>query len=111
MENNQELTTEKTLTSKEQKQALKQAEKERKAQEKEKLKKKKAKAKKEKGPNKLVKKTKELGSELKKVTWPSFKTVVKSTGVIIAVVLVFTVALFGIDTVLGLIFKAFTKSL
>ena len=56
-------------------------------------------------------KIKETWSELKKVTWPSFKTVVKSTGVIIAVVLVFTVALFGIDTVLGLIFKAFTKSL
>ena len=50
-------------------------------------------------------------AELKKVTWPSFKTVVKSTGVIIAVVLVFTVALFGIETLLGLLFDLFTKSL
>ncbi len=111
MESNQEQTTEKTLTSKEQKQALKQAEKERKAQEKEKAKKQKAKAKKEKGPNKLGKKFKEMGSELKKVSWPSFKTVVKSTGVIIAVVLTFTVVLFGIETVLGLLYNMFTKNL
>jgi len=111
MENNQEQTTEKTLTPKEQKLALKQAEKERKAAEKAKADKAKAKAKKEKGPNKMVKKFKEMGSELKKVTWPSFKTVVKSTGVIIAVVLVFTVALFGIETVLGLLFNLFTKNL
>ena len=52
-----------------------------------------------------------MGSELKKVTWPNFKTVVKSTGVIIAVVLVFTVVLFGIETVLGLLFDLFTKNL
>lgn len=115
MANNQEQTTEKALSEKEQKRALKQAEKEQKLAEKnaakEKAKKQKEKAKKEKGPNKLVKKFKEMNSELKKVTWPSFKTVVKSTGVIIAVVLVFTVALFGIETVLGLLFNLFTKNL
>ena len=111
MENNQGQTTEKTLTPKEQKLAEKQALQAKKAEEKAKKQKAKAKAKKEKGPNKLIKKAKEMGSELKKVTWPSFKTVVKSTGVIIAVVLVFTVALFGIETLLGLLFDLFTKNL
>ncbi len=115
MATNPEQTTEEVVTTKEQKQALKQEEKERKAQEKaqekERLAKAKAKAKKEKGPNKLVKKFKEMFSELKKVSWPNFKTVVKATGVIIAVVLVFTVALFGIETVLGLLYNLFTKNL
>ena len=108
-------TTEKALSEKEQKRALKQAEKEQKLAQKEadkeKVKKAKAKAKKEKGPNKLIKKFKETSSELKKVTWPSFKTVVKSTGTIIAIVLVFTVVLFGIETVLGLLYNLFTKNL
>ena len=54
------------------------------------------KVKKEKKPkeNKLGKKTRELSSELKKVTWPSFKEVVKKTGVVLAVVAVFAYNLF-----------------
>ena len=50
---------------------------------------------------------KEVFSELKKVTWPSFGKVVKSTGVVIAVVLsflvVFTAINFGLNELLGLI--------
>ena len=122
MENNQEQTAEKTLTPKEQKLAEKQELKAKKAEEKEKLAaekaaakekaaKHKAKSKKENIFKKTGRKFKEMGSELKKVTWPNFKTVVKSTGVIIAVVLVFTVVLFGIETVLGLLFDLFTKNL
>jgi len=51
--------------------------------------------------NKLGKKTRELSSELKKVTWPTFKDVVKKTGVVLAVVAVFAVVIFGIDMLLG----------
>ena len=37
-------------------------------------------------------------SELKKVTWPKFGTVVKQTGVVLVVVLVFLVIVTGIDS-------------
>ena len=42
-------------------------------------------------------KIKEVFSELKKVTWPSFGKVVKQTGVVIAVVLVFLIAITIMD--------------
>lgn len=42
-------------------------------------------------------KIKEVFSELKKVTWPSFGKVVKQTGVVIAVVAVFLVAITLMD--------------
>lgn len=35
-------------------------------------------------------------SELKKVTWPDFKTVVKNTGIVLLVVLFFGVVIFGV---------------
>ena len=60
--------------------------------------------KKEKGPNKLVTKTKETWSELKKVSWPSFKTVCKNTGIVISVVIIFTLVLFGIDRLLSFLY-------
>ena len=50
-----------------------------------------------KQPNKLVKSLKETGNELKKVTWPGFKEVVKQTSVVLAVVVVFGLVLFGFD--------------
>ena len=57
-----------------------------------------------KKPNFLVrigkwfqKKFKEMWSELKKVTWPGFAKVVKQTGIVLGVVLVFLVVLTGID--------------
>lgn len=59
--------------------------------------------KKDKKPNKLVKSLKDTGNELKKVTWPSFKEVVKQTGVVLVVVLVFAVVLFGIDRLCSLL--------
>ena len=37
-------------------------------------------------------------SELKKVTWPSFKTVLKNTGIVLLVVLFFAVIIFGVDS-------------
>ena len=68
------------------------------------------KKKKEKKPSKLAKKTKETFSELKKVSWPTFPTVVKQTGVVLAVVIFFTVVLFGFESLLGWLFSLLTKS-
>ena len=67
------------------------------------------KAKKDKSERKpgLFKKLKDAWLELKKVTWPTFATVVKKTGVVILVVVLFTIVLFGIDYALGLLYKVF----
>jgi preprotein translocase subunit SecE len=43
-------------------------------------------------------KVKEIFSELKKVTWPTFGKVVKTTGVVLVVVLVFIVIYTAIDS-------------
>lgn len=58
------------------------------------------KTKKVKKENKLSKKFKEVTSELKKVAWPTFAKVVKSTGVVLVVVIICTAVLLGIDTLL-----------
>lgn len=53
-----------------------------------------------KKPNIFVRfgrKLKETFSELKRVTWPSFPKVVKSTCVVLVVVLVFTVIVTGLN--------------
>ena len=50
-----------------------------------------------KKPSKIGKALKETGNELKKVSWPKFKEVVKQTGIVLAFVLVCAVVLFGID--------------
>ena len=36
--------------------------------------------------------------ELKKVSWPTFKTVLKNTGIVLLVVLFFGVIIFGFDS-------------
>ncbi len=54
----------------------------------------------EKKPNIFVRmgrKIKEVFSELKRVTWPSFGKVVKSTCIVLVVVLIFTVIVTGIN--------------
>jgi preprotein translocase SecE subunit len=50
---------------------------------------------------KLGRKTKEVFSELKKVTWPSFGKVVKTTGVVCAVVIFFLIAIGFADFILS----------
>lgn len=50
-----------------------------------------------KKPNKLVQSLKNTGKELKKVTWPKFSEVVKQTGIVLVVVIVFAVVIFGFD--------------
>lgn len=59
--------------------------------------------KKEKKPNKMVKSLKDTGSELKKVTWPKFKDVVKQTGIVLAFTIVLAIVLFGIDQLCSLL--------
>lgn len=57
-----------------------------------------------KKPNIFVRmgrKIKEVFSELKKVTWPSFGKVIKSTGIVIGVILVFLVVFTAINFGLG----------
>lgn len=92
---------EKTLTKEELKEQKKQ----------EKLKNKKLKKEKKEKKGGLFRKLKEAWSELKKVTWPGFSTVVKKTGVVILVVLIFTVVLFGIEYLLGLLYNVFMSKL
>lgn len=50
-----------------------------------------------KKPNKLAQSLKNTGRELKKVTWPKFSEVVRQTGIVLAVVLIFAVVIFGFD--------------
>lgn len=40
-------------------------------------------------------------SELKKVSWPTFKTVLKNTGIVLLVVLFFGIIIFGFDNLFG----------
>lgn len=58
---------------------------------------KKKKEKKVKKPSKIGKALKDTGNELKKVSWPGFKQVVKQTGIVLVVVIVFALVLFGFD--------------
>ncbi len=44
---------------------------------------------------------KQSWSELKKVSWPNFNTVVKNTGIVLAVVLFFLLIILGVDALFG----------
>lgn len=48
---------------------------------------------------------KEMGSELKKVSYPTFKKTVEQTGIVLSVVIVFTLVLFGIDRLLSFLYE------
>ncbi len=53
-----------------------------------------------KKPNIFVrmgKRLKETFSELKRVSWPTFRKVLKSTGIVLAIVLVFTIVVTGVN--------------
>ena len=49
--------------------------------------------------------------ELKKVSWPSFGQVVKQTGIVLAVVVVFLVVLMGFDALLGWLYQLLVEGL
>ncbi len=66
---------------------------------------------KNKKPNFFVRmgrKLKETFSELKRVTWPSFGKAVKATGVVIVIVLIFTVIVTGFNYGLSELLKLLT---
>ena len=70
--------------------------------------KKQSKSKKDNIFKKIGRKFKEVFSELKKVTWPDFKTVVKQTSVVLGVVVLFLVVITLMDFGLGELFKLVT---
>ena len=63
----------------------------------------KSKKKMEKKPSKIAKALKDTGNELKKVSWPKFKDIVKQTGIVLAFVLVFALVLFCFDRLCSLL--------
>ena len=73
--------------------------KEKAKQDKIKAKEKAKKEKKEKNKNKrtIITKIKDTGAELKKVRWPTFRKAMKQTGVVLIVVMIFSVVIFAIE--------------
>ena len=55
-------------------------------------------------------KFKETFSELKRVTWPKFPTVLKTTGVVLVVVFVFLLIVTGVDSLLGWLLELLTNA-
>lgn len=54
-------------------------------------------------------KFKEIFSELKKVSWPSFGKTMKNTGMVLSIVLIFGVVVLGFDTLISWLFGLLTK--
>lgn len=63
----------------------------------------------EKKENAFVKYFKGVKSELKKVTWPSFKQVSKNTWTVIVAVIIVGLFIFVLDTVFGYVLQLFVK--
>ena len=59
-----------------------------------------------KKPNRVVKYFKDLKSEFKKVVWPSKKTVINNTGVVLTAMIISGLAIFGLDSGFAALFKA-----
>ena len=95
----------KVLSKKEQKKAQKEQAKKDKLIAKQKADKKRKEADEKAGKIGLKQRFKETGSELKKISWPTFKETMKKTGVVIAVVLFFAVVLIAFDFGLSELFK------
>lgn len=60
----------------------------------------------EKKPKKdigIVRYLKDVKAEFKRITWPTRDTVVKTTGIVIVTVVLFTLVLWGYDSIFGVI--------
>ena len=57
----------------------------------------------------LAKGIKEIISELKKVTWPTFAKVMAETGIVLVVVLFFLLIILGFDSLLSWLFSLLVK--
>ena len=64
-----------------------------------------------KGKRKFGQRTKETFAELKRVTWPTFGETMKTTGLVIAVVLFFGLALFAIERLLSWLYTLLTSGI
>ena len=62
-----------------------------------------------KKPNRVLKWFKDLKGELKKVTWPSVKSVIKNVGVVVACVLVVGVCIWLFDWLARAVIEALLK--
>ena len=56
---------------------------------------------KEKKKSRIATWFREIRSELKKISWPTFRKVMKQTGIVLAVVVFFLVAIFAFDLLLS----------
>ena len=54
-------------------------------------------------------KCKETFSELKRVTWPSFTTVLKTTGIVLVIVAAFLIVVTGVDKLLLTLLELLTN--
>lgn len=63
---------------------------------------------KEKKKSRIAAWFREIRSELKKISWPTFRKVLKQTGVVLAVVVFFLVVIFGFDLLLSWLLKLLT---
>jgi len=57
----------------------------------------------------LIKALRETGAELKKVRWPGFSRTLKQTGVVLSVVVIFSIVVFGLDRGLSFLYDLLTK--
>ncbi|MCH5164943.1 MAG: preprotein translocase subunit SecE [Clostridiales bacterium] len=63
--------------------------------------------KKKKEPGRVRRWFKDFFSELKKVTWPSFSKVVKQTGIVLLVTVIFLLVMMAFDALLGTFYNDF----
>lgn len=61
--------------------------------------------KKKKEPGKVARWFKDFFSELKKVTWPSFSKVLRQTGTVLLVTVIFLLVLIAFDSLFGTLYK------
>lgn len=66
---------------------------------------------KKKEPGKVRRWFKDFFSELKKVTWPSFTKVLKQTGVVLLVTIVFLLVLMAFDSLFGYLYDLLVSGL
>lgn len=57
----------------------------------------------------LLRYLKETRQELKRVTWPTGKELLKNTGIVLAVVVSFTLIVWGLDTLLSWLLSVIVK--
>lgn len=60
---------------------------------------------KEKKKSRIATWFREIRSEVKKISWPTFRKVIKQLGVVLAVVVIFLIVIFAFDSLFGWLLK------